>query len=226
MRFPLSKLADKTIRLPRLGEFPIVLHPGFALAVLLVTGPFWFSLSFAGAALALTALAVIVLSISIHELAHLAVARRCGASLARIDSHALGSTSQLASAPERLSRHLAIAFAGPAANLMLALFSSLMLVQLLEPHLVKAGCETIEDGYEALSFPAKGVACAMFANLVLAIVNLLPVRPLDGGWLAYRDLRQRGGVLHANLIAGTHAVVLGVSSLLLIVAMLIVVVPV
>jgi Zn-dependent protease len=222
MRLPPADLGDITIRI---GEFPIVLHPSFVVVVLAMTGPFWLSLTSAGAVLALTAFATAALSMLTHEFAHLAVARRFGVALARIDLHALGSTAQLASPPERLSQHLAIAFAGPASNLALALISCLLLVPRLDPHMVKSGCEMIEDGYEALSLAAKAVAFTMFANLVLAIVNLVPVRPLDGGWISYRDLRRRGGVLTANLVAGTHAVALGTSSLLLILAMLIIVVP-
>jgi Zn-dependent protease len=226
MRFALARLAASTIQIPRIGDLLIVLHPSFAVAVLVVTAPFWVSLTLAGPALALAAFAVIVLSIATHEFAHVTVARLFGVSLARIDLHALGSTTQLASTPERLSRHLAIAFAGPVSNLALALISCLLLAPLLEPHMVKSGCETIEDGYEALSFPAQAAAFAMFANLALAIVNLVPVRPLDGGWITYRDLRQRWGRRRADLVAGAHAVVLGASSLLLLLALLIVVVQV
>src|SRR5262245_37608928 len=216
MGFSLASFGSRAIRIPWLGDFPIVLHPSFAVVMLAVTGPLWFSLTSA-AALVLTACAVVVLSMSIHELAHLAVARRFGVSPARIDLHAFGSTTQLASTPEGLSQHLAIAFAGPASNLALALISCLLLAPLLEPHMVKSGCETIEEGYEALSFPAKAAAFAMFANLSFAIVNLAPVRPLDGGWVAWRELR-RDGALRADLVAAAHAIVLGTSSLLLILA--------
>ena len=80
-----------------------MLYPSFALAVLVTTGPFWYSLTFDGAALALTAFVTIVLSIMTHEFAHFTVARLFGTSLARIDVFALGSTAQLAAPPERQS---------------------------------------------------------------------------------------------------------------------------
>lgn len=198
------------------GAVPrLVVHPGFAAAALLATCPFWLSLSLEGAALALTALAVLLLSMLVHEGAHAALAGRYGVTVARIDIGAIGSTTQFSGRPLRLSHDLALRYAGPATNLALALASFLVLVPLLEPHMVKSGCEMIEDGYEPMGFAGKAVAFATFANLSLAIVNLLPLRPVDGGGITWREVRQRSGRLPADLIAATQAIALGTSSLML-----------
>ena len=105
---------------------------------------------------------------------------------------------------------------------MLASISFLLLLPLLEPHMVKSGCEMIEDGYEPMGFVGKILAFAMFANLSLATLNLLPVRPLDGGWITWTNIRQRGDRLRADLAAGAQAIALGTSSLMLFVATLVI----
>ena len=200
----------------------LVVHPDFAAAALLATCPFWLAFSLQGVALALTALAVLLLSMLIHELAHASLARRFGLNVARIDIRAIGSIAEFDGRPVRLSQDLALHYAGPATNLALAFGAFLLLLPLLEPHMVKSGCEVIQDGYEPMGFAAKAIALTMFANLSLAGLNLLPLRPLDGGRITWRDVRRRGGRLRADLAAGAQAIALGATSLALLVATIVI----
>ena len=200
----------------------LVVHPGFALAALAATSPFWLGFSLKGTALALTALVVLLLSMLVHELAHGALARRFGITIVRIDLGAIGSTTEFSARPLRLSQDLALQYAGPVSNLMLALASFLLLLPLLEPHMIKSGCEVIQDGYEPMGVIGKVAAFAMFANLSLAILNLLPLRPLDGGRIIWTQIRQRNGRLRADLAAGAQAIALGTSSLMLFVATMVI----
>jgi len=203
----------------------LVVHPDFAVGVLAATCPVWLRFTSAGAGLALMVFAVLLFSMLVHELSHATIARGCGIQCARIDLRVFGSTARFAARPVRLSQDLALVYAGPASNLVLALISGLLLVPLLEPHMVKSGCEMIQDGLHPQGIGGNVAAFAMFANLALAVLNLLPVRPLDGGSITWRELRQRGGRLRANLVAVVHAAALGTSSLLLLLTLLIVALP-
>ena len=220
----MARLPRATIdRLPLWrGSPPLVVHPDFAAAVLLATCPFWLSFSLLGVGLALAAFVVLLLSMLIHELAHAALARRFGLNVVRIDIRAIGSMTEFDGRPVRLSQDLALQYAGPASSLALAAGSFLMLLPLLEPHMVKSGCEVMEDGYEPMGFAAKAIAFAMFANLSLAGLNLLPLRPLDGGRITWRDVRRRAGRLRADLAAGAQAIALGATSLTLLVATIVI----
>jgi Zn-dependent protease len=224
-RFPRTEFDASRLWAWRHAPPQLVVHPSFAVGVFAVTCPFWLSFTLEGAALALTAFVVLLLSMLMHELAHAALARRYDIEFARIDIRAFGSTMQFGARPLRLSQDLALVYTGPTSNLALALASCLLLAPVLEPHMVKSGCETIQDGFQPLGFAGNIFAFAMFANLALAIVNLLPVRPLDGGWITWRALRQRAGRLRADLVAAAHATALGMSSLLMLLAFLIVALP-
>jgi Zn-dependent protease len=204
-------------RLPPGNGSKLDVHPAFAAAALLATCPFWLGFSLEGVALSAIALVVLVLSLAVHELAHAVLARRYGVTILRVDIGMMGSTTRFGARPIRLSQDLALVYAGPATNLALALVAFLLLLPLLEPHMVKSGCEVVADGYEPIGLAGKAVAFALFANLSLAILNLLPLRRLDGGRITWREIRQRGGRLRADLAAGAQAIALGTSSLMLLV---------
>lgn len=100
-------------------------------------------------------------SILWHEMAHVLVALRYGIPVVQIVLHLFGGVAQIAREPERPSQEFNIAIAGPLSSAFLWLF------------------------FGALS-PLKGLAGAVCAwlsvvNLTLALFNLLPGFPLDGG---------------------------------------------
>lgn len=66
--------------------------------------------------------------------------------------------------------HLIVALAGPAMNVLLALFVTILFAVL------------INTGILSISHPiAKGIAQVIFLNWALAFFNLIPCPPLDGG---------------------------------------------
>jgi Zn-dependent protease len=161
-----------------------------------------------GLALTLVGIVVIFGSVLIHELAHAMLARRYDIPVARIDIHMFGGTVQFGWRPQRLSRDVALTFAGPASNLVLAAVSGLLLLFVLEPHMVKDGCEWMQQGYEEPGFAGRALFFGMYINLGLGLVNLLPAFPLDGGWIAYRVLTYRFGARKAGIVVGALGVAL------------------
>jgi Zn-dependent protease len=99
------------------------------------------------------------LSILIHEFSHAMVARRYGVETESIDLWALGGVARLDREPPTARADGLIAVAGPAASLVIGLAS-------------------FGAGYVLGSTVLAWIG---FVNLVLAVFNMLPGAPLDGG---------------------------------------------
>ena len=116
---------------------------------------------------------VFIGSIVWHEMAHALLAMRYGIPVKRIVLHLFGGVAYIARDPERPEHEFWIAVAGPASSLVLA------------------------AGFGALSgLPGiAGAACGWLAliNLTLALFNLLPGFPLDGGRILRAALWRAGG---------------------------------
>nr|WP_091447016.1 site-2 protease family protein [Actinokineospora iranica] len=127
-------------------------------------------------------------SVLAHELGHCVVALRLGLPVRRLRLFLLGGLSEIARTPRRPAHEWVVAAAGPAVSILLA-----------------AAC-----GLGLLVMPAEGAVwllvleCA-FANTAVAVFNLLPGLPLDGG----RMLRAGVWALTGRRGAGTRAAVVG-----------------
>ncbi len=107
---------------------------------------------------------LLYLSVLIHELGHSLVAQRLGLRVERIRLHLLGGVSEIANEASTARQEFAIAAAGPA--LSLALFG-----------LGWAATQALPAGSVGLYL----VVLLAMANLVVALFNVLPGLPLDGG---------------------------------------------
>ena len=143
-------------------------------------------------AMAVAWLVIVTVSILVHELGHAAALRGWGVP-SRIVLHVMGGvTTHEAALPTRWSR-IAVSLAGPAAG---------MLLLGLPAVLVDAAWPAPDPWDDVLYL-------VVWVNLGWAVVNLLPVLPLDGGHVAHEllDAGTRGrGELPARwlsvLIAG------------------------
>jgi Zn-dependent protease len=121
-------------------------------------------------------------SILIHELAHALIARLEGIEIYDIQLHIFGGWARLVGEPRTALAELRVAIAGPASSFLLAVlfWLCLFVVQQLGAH--------NDPAAEAAASSFKYLAAA---NLTLAMFNLLPGLPLDGGralraWLWHR----------------------------------------
>ena len=135
-----------------------------------------------------------------HELAHSLVARRYGVPVTSITLWALGGVSELGGEPPHARADLLIAAAGQATSLAAGLvFGGIAAV-------VRAG-----DG-PVIAVAALGWLAVM--NVFLAVFNLLPGAPLDGGRILRAALWMRhGDRARATQTAATAGRVLGAMSL-------------
>jgi Zn-dependent protease len=111
--------------------------------------------------------ALLLLSLALHEAAHGIAARQVGVGVIGVSLSMFGGATTLRDVPRTPGAVFRIAAAGPLASLVCALIAAIVHVVLIE-----------NDG-DPLS--AAGAAMVAMVNLVVALINLLPGRPLDGG---------------------------------------------
>lgn len=154
--------------------------------------------------------AAIFASVLLHELGHAVVARRCGVRTLEIVMFPIGGVARMERIP-RPRDELRIAIAGPAVNLVLA-------------GLILSGVALwrgrIGTGPEALADPTDANLLERIAigNLILAVFNLLPAFPMDGGRILRSLLALRRPEEEATQIASragrTLAVLMGLYGLI------------
>ncbi|MEV0276050.1 site-2 protease family protein [Streptomyces sp. NPDC050610] len=123
-------------------------------------------------------------SVLVHELAHTIAALRFKLPVRRIQLQFFGGVSEIEKDAETPGREFVLAFVGPLLSLVLA-------------GLFYLGMQTVEPG----TVPGVLLAGLMISNLIVAIFNLLPGLPLDGG----RMLRAVVWKITGNPMTGTVA---------------------
>lgn len=119
---------------------------------------------------AMTAAALFFASIVVHELAHAAVARAGGMRVRGITLFALGGIADILDRPKTASREIWMAGAGPAASIAIGAVCS-----------AAAQAQGWLPGSAAPSATIAVLGWIGYLNLGLALFNLLPGFPLDGG---------------------------------------------
>jgi Zn-dependent protease len=156
------------------------------------------------------ALAVICLfaCVVLHELGHSLVAQRFGVGVREIVLLPIGGVARLLSEPKKPLHELLIALAGPLVNVFIAcgLFLGLgmSLTQLFD-------FEALQR--EALTTPSTHglLVLLLFGNITLAVFNMVPALPMDGGRVLRATLSFFVGQVRATNIAAGLAQALAVA---------------
>ncbi len=140
---------------------------------------------------------IFFISIFLHELAHAVAARFEGVEVTEIVLHPFGGLARLRREPDNPRTEFRIAIAGPAASFLLALFFfGLMLL-------------SNNIGTNILS-PL--LFLLFFWNLLLAVFNLFPGYPLDGGRVLRAYLWHRGKELNeATVLTGRAGQIIAIA---------------
>lgn len=145
--------------------------------------------------LGLITTAGLFLSVFGHELAHALMARAEGIEIEEIVLHPFGGLARLKSEPQNPRAEFRIAFAGPASSFLFAVIAL-------------AGAKIADLG----DYQATVVVFFLIAsgNLLLALFNLFPGYPLDGGRVLRAILwRRSGNIVDATRKAGICGVLIG-----------------
>jgi Zn-dependent protease/predicted transcriptional regulator len=110
-------------------------------------------------------------SVLVHELAHSLIARMEGIRIQDIQLHIFGGWARMIGEPPTAMAEFRVAIAGPISSFLLGL---LFLGGLLTLKAIDAQAGLIEGAIEGCYYLA-------YANIFLALFNLLPGLPLDGG---------------------------------------------
>ena len=133
-------------------------------------------------------------SVVLHEFGHALMARRYGVSTKDITLLPIGGVARLESIPDKPKQELAVAIAGPAVTLAIAL--ALYLVFLVTGTAVPSPTAILGQGTASA-----WLARLMWVNVSLLVFNLLPAFPMDGGRVLRAALSLRMPALRATAIA-------------------------
>ena len=179
----------------------IRLHITFPL--ILVWAAFQFGLASgagaAGALFGVTAVSLLFALITLHELGHSLAAQRYGVPVKQIVLSPIGGVAQLMRMPEKPVEEFVIAIAGPAVNFVIAVLMGVTAVFL---------DINLSNPFGVLIGAGGVTASALFTyifvyNIFLALFNLLPAFPMDGGRVFRSLLAMRLEYGRATKIAAT-----------------------
>jgi Zn-dependent protease/predicted transcriptional regulator len=176
----------------KLFGVPIRVHVTFLLLLLFV-GLFAQQLvGISSGTFAMLMIALIFACVVLHEIGHSLVARHFGVRVNSIILLPIGGVSQMEDLPDDPTEEILIGLAGPAVSVFLALCFLVM------SRIVAPATPTPQQ----ITFFSPNIFQNLFLiNLMLAIFNLLPVFPMDGGRVVRGLLALRVSKLKATRIA-------------------------
>lgn len=179
-------------KIARFWGIDIYMHATFLLIVLWVGFSYWVQLhsweAVLGGVLFILALFVCVV---LHEYGHALTARRFGVRTRDITLYPIGGVARLERIPEKPIEELWVGLAGPAVNLLIA--AVLLVVLLLTDGIPPLRTISLENSGFWLRL--------LLVNLLLAVFNLLPAFPMDGGRVLRALLSMRMDHMRATQIA-------------------------
>src|SRR5438132_1975920 len=170
-----------SFEIARIRGISIKVHVTFFIIVFLFASQ-WYDMtngSVAGATFGIILVLLLFLCVTLHELGHSLVAQRFGIPVREITLLPLGGISQISKNPDTPLHDLLIAVAGPLVNVMIALILALVLgAQSSLGRLTPTGI--LQGNLNEPSF-TNLLVWLTAANFTLAVFNLIPAFPLDGG---------------------------------------------
>lgn len=164
-----------SFRIARVSGIDVRVHVTFALALIV------FALNFAaphgprGAAFGVLLICALFACLTLHELGRILVAQRLGVSVTEILLLPIGGVARLANEPKKPQHELLIALSGPLVNVVIAL----LLLLVLDHYRIPLDTNDLLSLAEPT--PLGLVRALFWGNAVLAVFNMLPALPMDGG---------------------------------------------
>jgi len=176
----------------RFGGTAVKIHVTFLLLLAWIGFSGWRQGGAAAAGDSLIFIVLIFVCVVLHEFGHIVVARRYGVQASEVTLLPIGGVAAMQALPEKPSQEFAVAIAGPAVNFVIALALLLIVGQF-----DSADLQRLDDPNISL------LARLADANLFLAIFNLIPAFPMDGGRVLRALLAMRLGRPRATRLAAS-----------------------
>lgn len=181
----------------RIGTFAgidVHIHATFLLLLAYFGFVYWAQTgTVAGVVTGLALICLLFLCVLLHEYGHALTARRFGIGTRHITLLPIGGVALLESMPKDPRQEIIVALAGPAVNVVIAAGIWLLL-----------GLGGLPGALFELNLAATGILPALLAaNLILAVFNLLPAFPMDGGRVLRAFLAMRMDRVRATRMAAS-----------------------
>ena len=197
-----------SLQITRLFGIPLRIHWTFALIIVWM---FWVSLGSDGVFRfdyllgMLWKVFILFTCVVLHELGHALMARRFGVNTRSILLLPIGGLAMLTRLPEKPIQEFLVAIAGPLVNIAIAILGVPLLLMVGVEKMSRLFAYAVNPGgnvfiYDFSQFEVV-VAWIIGLNLILAIFNLIPAFPMDGGRILRSLLAIRMDRLQATKIA-------------------------
>lgn len=132
--------------------------------------------------------------VTLHELGHAIAGKQFQVTTSRITLLPIGGVAQMESIPEKPKAELIIALAGPLVNVILAAFLFLFTRHSIDPEELNVATRVGPENF---------LYALMSINILLAVFNLIPAFPMDGGRVFRALLAFKLGHVKATRIAAS-----------------------
>ncbi len=181
-------------KIARFAGIDVYIHATFLLLIAFYGFTYWQQTrTVSGTLEGIAFLLVLFLSVILHEYGHALTARRYGIKTADITLLPIGGVARLERMPDKPLQELWVALAGPAVNLVIA--AGLFIYLVVSNSIVPLTGMSLTSG----SF----IERILTVNLSLALFNLIPAFPMDGGRVLRALLALRLNYVRATQIAAT-----------------------
>lgn len=181
-------------KITRLAGIDVYLHATFFLLIAWIALSYWhMGGSLAAFFNAVAFIALLFACVVLHELGHALAAQHYGIKTRHITLLPIGGVAMLEGMPEDPKQEILVSLAGPAVNLVIVAVIYLWLI--ISDTLVPV------DGFNlnSISFLER----LMLVNIILAVFNMLPAFPMDGGRVLRASLAMRMNRRRATKIAAS-----------------------
>lgn len=195
-----------SFRIASVRGIAIRVHASFALILILGAAQWGVPHGLLGAVFGVLFMCLLFACVALHELGHSLMAQRFGVDVREILLLPIGGVARLGREPSRPVHELLIAVAGPLVNVVLAVLLTLAALAVWGPAWFADG--SFAQAALGPPTPATLVVSLLFANVALAVFNMIPALPMDGGRVFRALLAMVLGKLRATFIAATVGQVL------------------
>ncbi len=193
-------------RLARVFGIDINVHLSFLLVIVLGAMQ-WGSFGVEGAVFGAVLTLLTFASVTLHELGHSLVAQAFGIPVKDITLYPIGGVARLGKRPKTAGQELLIALAGPAVNVVLVFVLGALGAWAFG---LEAMQHALQLGRTEDPTVVTLLATLVLSNAVLAVFNMIPALPMDGGRVLRAVLSWFMGAQQATRVSAFIARVLAV----------------